>query len=269
LQEKNIELTRAYQDLQAAQAKIIEKERLEQDLQVARRIQTSLLPRTLPLLEGYNFGVQMEPTRAVGGDLFDIISLDRDNVAILIGDVSDKGVPASLFVALTHSLFRAECTRYRLPTHVLHRVNRLLQDMNDEGMFVTVLYGVLNRIKGEFFYARASHELPLLFNNQGEMSIPALSQGQPLGILPKPNLDVKTIEIKPGGLLFLYTDGATDIRNQQGDFFGLKRLQACVRDHVRATAQMICDQVLQSLGDFQGDAPQADDVTLLAIKSQD
>lgn len=268
LEEKNTELTRAYRELKAAQAQIIEKERLEQELQVARRIQTSLLPHALPYMEGFNFGVQMEPARAVGGDLYDLILLDKDNIAILIGDVSDKGVPASLFMALTRSLFRAECTRYRIPSHVLFRVNQLLGEMNDEGMFVTILYGVLNRNNRQFSYARAGHELPFLVDNQGYISIPSLGQGQPLGIFPKPDIDENIVQIEPGGLLFLYTDGATDIRNKNGDFFGFERLQACVREHLNVSAQLLCDEILKSLGEFRGDTPQADDITLLAIRSQ-
>jgi sigma-B regulation protein RsbU (phosphoserine phosphatase) len=269
LEEKNNELTRAYQDLQKVQSQLIEKERLEQELQVARRIQTSILPNDLPRLEGFNFGVQMEPARAVGGDFFDFISLDDDNLAILIGDVSDKGVPAALFMALTRSLFRAECTRYRLPSHVLHRVNNLLREMNEENMFVTVLYGIFNRIKGDFSYARAGHELPLLVNDKGKMSIPELGHGQPLGIFLEPELDVNRLKLESGGLLFLYTDGATDVRNKTGDFFGFERLQACVSEQIGNTAQDVCGMVLKTLEEFQGDAPQADDITLLAVKAQD
>ena len=142
LQIKNIELTKAYRELQEAQVQIIEKERLERELQVARQIQMSMLPGELPQLQDYEFGAQILPARAVGGDLFDFIDLGNDLLGITIADVSDKGVPAALFMALTRSLLRAVALSGESPATVLRKVNHHLLGMNQAAMFVSVLYGI-------------------------------------------------------------------------------------------------------------------------------
>ena len=168
LHEKNRELAQAYADLQAAQAQIIEKEKLEQELRMAHRIQQSILPSELPRLPRYDFGALIMPAKRVGGDLYDFIPLGKGRLGIAVGDVSDKGVPAAIFMALTRSLLRAEATRVVSPRRALERVNQLLLDMNDEGMFVTLLYGILDAQQGTFAYSRAGHELPLLFDPDGQ-----------------------------------------------------------------------------------------------------
>jgi serine phosphatase RsbU (regulator of sigma subunit) len=145
LTDKNLELAQAYQELQAAQVQLVEKEKLEHELDLAHNIQQSILPDDLALMEGFDFGARMMPARAVGGDLYDFIQLDQDTVGISIGDVSDKGVPAAIFMALYCSLLRAEALHVSSPADVLRRVNRHLLDLTDARMFVTALYGVLNR----------------------------------------------------------------------------------------------------------------------------
>ena len=152
--------------LKAAQAQIIEKEKLEQELRTARRIQQSILPMELPRLPGYDFGATILSARTVGGDLYDFIPLGEGRLGIAVGDVSDKSVPAAIFMALTRSLLRAEATRSVVrppsPRQALQRVNKLLLDMNDAGMFVTLLYGILDGPRRTFSYPRAGHELPLI-----------------------------------------------------------------------------------------------------------
>ncbi|MBZ5529386.1 MAG: serine/threonine-protein phosphatase, partial [Acidobacteriia bacterium] len=243
-----------------------EKERLERELQVARQIQESILPRVLPQLPGFSLGARMIPARAVGGDLYDFILLGGDRLGVVIGDVSDKGVPAAIFMALSRSLLRAEAHPSRPPGEVLANVNYHLMTMNDSGMFVTVLYGILNRANGEFTYARAGHPVPWLFDGQGKLIQPDLGLGQPLGILPEPKLDEKTIAIPPGGTVLLFTDGATDASNIQHELFGEERLEQAAHARLGAPAQAMCDQVWQSIMQFQDARHQADDVTLLLVR---
>ena len=154
LRHKNLDLSVAYAELKAAQAQIVEKEKLEQELRTARDIQRSILPSSLPRLPGYDFGAVMAPARTVGGDLYDFIPLGKGRLGIAVGDVSDKGVPAAIFMALTRSLFRAEATRSPArppsPRQALERVNHVLLDMNEAGMFVTLLYGILDAHAGTF-----------------------------------------------------------------------------------------------------------------------
>jgi serine phosphatase RsbU (regulator of sigma subunit) len=269
LHEKNRQLAEAYEELKAAQAQLIEKEKLEQELRTARWIQQSILPGALPRLRGFDFGVRMEPARAVGGDLFDFIPLGRGHVGIVVGDVSDKGVPAAIFMALTRSLLRAEASRASAAAVVLRRVNHLLLDMNEAGMFVTMLYGVLDGQQGRLAYARAGHELPLLFSPAADPYLPAHSPGNPLGIFDTPVLDEGELALSSGNTLLLYTDGATDIADPSGVPFGLERLQAVAQTAVRsgASAQGLCDRVWQALGEFQAGSPQADDVIVLAVRA--
>jgi serine phosphatase RsbU (regulator of sigma subunit) len=268
LQEKNRELAKAYEELKAAQAQIIQKEMLERELQMARKIQRSILPRTLPRPADYDFGAHMEPARAVGGDFFDIISLNQDNYAVVIGDISDKGVPAAIFMALTRSLLRAKASRAVSPRKVLQRVNRLLLEMNEEGMFATVIYGVLHRERKEFTYARAGHEPPLLFTAKGERITPPVSKGQPLGLFSNPLIDEQSLAIPPAGMLLLYTDGAVDAVDPAGNFFGLEKLIQTVRANLHSSAQDLCDRVLDEVHHHQRETAQADDITLVGIRSE-
>jgi serine phosphatase RsbU (regulator of sigma subunit) len=267
LQKKNRELTQAYEELQTAQEQIIEKERLERELQVAFEIQTSILPQTLPELNGYEFGALMVPARAVGGDFFDIISLSQNKVGIVIGDVADKGVPSAIFMAQTHALIYAMANRNATPTRVLQRVNQLLTKIGESTLFVTVLYGVLDKRTHTFSYSRAGHELPLIVSAHGEVHLAPYDQGQLLGILDNPILDEQTLSIPPGGMVLLYTDGAIDARHSNGESFGLERLSKEAAALGDGSAQEQCDKLWQLLEKFQSKTPQEDDVTLVTVRS--
>src|SRR6266508_128671 len=265
LQDKNRQLTQAYFDLQTAQAQIIEQETLARELQVARNIQEHMLPRSLPNMAGFDFSAYMVPARVVSGDFYDFIPLDDDRLGIVVADVCGKSLPAALLMALTRSLLRAEASRDNPSSDVLHSVNRHLLDMNDSRTFVTMLYGVLHRRTREFVYARAGHELPLVIGPDGAMIVPEMGLGQPLGILPQPALDLQTVVIPSGGALLLYTDGVTEAVDPGGNFFETERLYETARQTSGATAQVICDRLLDAITAHRGPAPQADDVTLVAV----
>jgi serine phosphatase RsbU (regulator of sigma subunit) len=267
LQEKNRQLALAYTKLQEAQAQIIEKERLERELQVARHIQMSLLPKTLPDIPGFDFGAHILPARAVGGDLFDFIVLNDHSVGVCIGDVSDKGVPAALFMALTRSLLRAEASSGSPPEEVLQRINRHLLDMNDARMFVSLLYGILDTQSRNFNYARAGHEVPTLIETDGSSEKIGHGNGQILGLFSEPVLDIQSVQISLGGALVLHTDGVTDATNSDQDFFGMERLQSSIKKLHKLSAQQICRGVVEKILEFQGNSPQFDDITLVTIKS--
>ena len=264
LQEKNFELTQAYEELKAAQAQIIEKERLERELQVAFEIQTSILPQSLPELKGYDFGALMVPARAVGGD---IVPLSSNKVGIIIGDVADKGVPSAIFMAQTHALLYAMAKRESTPAQVLREVNELLLRIGESSLFVTVLYGVLDRTTNEFAYARAGHELPIIINADGETEIAPYEQGQLMGILDDLVLDEQIISCPPGGTILLYTDGVIDARHSNGESFGMERLLDVTRKIHPNSAQDQCDQLWQILCDYQSKDAQEDDVTIVVVKS--
>lgn len=265
LEHKNVELALAYQELQAAQAQLIEKEKLERELQLAAEIQLSILPRTLPKLKGFQFGAQMVPARQVGGDLYDFIPLSEDVLAIVIGDVSDKGVPAAIFMAQTHALIRAEARQNRSPRETLERVNRYLLEMNASGLFVTVLYGILNRATREFQYARAGHELPVLRQADGTVWTPPQREGAPLGIFDFVLLDEETLMLKPGTTMLLLTDGVTETFNPAQDQFGPERIQEFLHRAQEPDMEALSASLLAAITAFRGPAPVHDDITLVAL----
>jgi serine phosphatase RsbU (regulator of sigma subunit) len=266
LQEKNRRLAEAYRDLQAAQAQLIEQEALARELRLAREIQESMLPRKLPSPLGYDIGARMVAARMVGGDFYDIFPLDTDTLVIAIGDVSGKGVPAALFMTLVCSLLRAESARAETPEAALRSVNRHLAIWNAKSMFVTVLYCVLHLPTRMLTFVRAGHDLPLVYDANGDVLPIERGWGHPLGLFPTPLLDTQTIALPPGSTMLLYTDGVTEAVTVQGDMFGPERLRAALREHVDIRPTMLCDLLIDTLTAYSGGAPQADDITLVALR---
>ena len=266
LREKNSQLTDAYEQLKLAQAQLVEKERLDRELQVAREIQQSMVPRKSPHLAGFDFGARMIPTHAVGGDFFDFIALSDDTLGVVIGDVSDKGVPAALFMALTSNLVRAEARRGNSVSETLRRVNRHLMEINDADMFVTVLFGVLDGRAREFRYARAGHELPIVHDAQGRLVAVPQVTGLPLGTADEIVLDEQTLSLTPGSTLLFYTDGVTDALDAAGAKFGVEQLRQIVLAEGNRRAQVLCDKLVDRIYAFRGETPQYDDITLVAVQ---
>jgi sigma-B regulation protein RsbU (phosphoserine phosphatase) len=218
-------------------------------------------------LDGFDIGARIVPARAVGGDLFDVIPIGSDSFGLVIGDVSGKGVPAAMFMALTRSLLRAEALRAATPEMALRSVNRHLLEMNAAGMFVTVLYGILQQKTQAFCYARAGHELPRVWDASGSPLSYVWDYGHPLGLLEEPSLDCRTIVIPPSGTLLLITDGVTEATDRSGAFFGPEGLEMAVRTSLASSAQGLCDDLVAKLADYHGEAPQDDDITLVAARA--
>lgn len=269
LHEKNRELQVAYDELKAAHEQIVEKERLERELQLAREIQQSLLPPQLPELPGYEFGALMDPARAVGGDFYDLFQLDSDRVGIVIGDVADKGVPSAIVMSQTRALIYAEAVLELTPSEVLRQVNRYLMQMGTPKMFITVLYGVLDCQTRQFCYARAGHELPIRLWGGQATEILSSGKGQPLSLFDTPTFDEQTLLIEPGMVLLFYTDGMVDCRNPAGEPFGPARIKGLLPTLAHLPAQKICKTLRENLLAFQQNAPQDDDVTVIALCAQE
>jgi len=269
LTEINLQLHKAYESLKAAQAELVEKERLERELELARQIQMSVLPDAPPACQGCQFAARIEPARAVGGDFFDFISLGKGRFGVVVGDVTDKGMPAAIFMAQTYALLHAEAGRTSSPQRALLRVNQHLLGMNARGLFATILYGILDTQKRQFSYARAGHEMPILYSpGEGARLLPH-QDGQPVGILDDPVFDQCTVDLPPGGALLLYTDGVSDQVNPDGERFGVERLVETVGRYPGPTAEAICDGILRLVDEFSGGAPRFDDVTLVALKIEE
>ena len=265
LREKNHQLQIAYNELKDAQAQIIEKERLERELQLAADIQMSLLPRTLPHLPGVDFGGYMDPARLVGGDLYDVFQLDENRVGVLIGDVADKGIPSAIFMARTHALLTAEGFRGAPPGDVLRNVNAYLTRLDQNDLFVTVIYGIFDLRNSVFSYARAGHELPLLVSAAGDLAEQSKKSSLPIGLFQSIPLDEQSFRIPPGGTLLLFTDGVCDCRNPEGEEFGRERIAANLSVLKNQSAQDTCAGLVKALLDFRKDAAQDDDVTLVTL----
>ena len=265
LTEKNRQLQQAFDELQAAQEQLIEKERLERELKVAAEIQMSILPDTLPVVEGFDFGGRILPARQVGGDFYDVFPLDHRKFGVLIGDVADKGVPSAIFMARAHALIIAEADSVISPGDVLRRVNKHITRLEKSTQFVTALYGVLDINTGEFEYARAGHEPPLLLTADGEVKRLPHKPGMALGLWEEITLDEYRVHLPQDSMLMMFTDGMTDCRNPKGEPYGLDRIKKTLSGLSVATAQSACDQLFDSLMYYQSGARQDDDVTLMAI----
>ncbi len=268
LTEKNRQLQRAYDELKAAQAQLIEKERMEKELQVAASIQRSILPETLPGTERFDFGGRILPARQVGGDFYDVFELGEGKVGVLIGDVADKGVPSAIFMARVHALIIAEADASLTPGEVLQMVNEHITRFEKSTQFVTALFGVLDTASGEFRYARAGHEPPLLLEPNGEVRRLLYQPGMALGLWEQIVLDENSLLLPKGSCLLMFTDGMTDCRNPKGEPFGLERIKHTLSTLKGDTAQAGCDQLFEALMNFQSGAPQDDDVTLVAIHAK-
>jgi len=247
---------------------LIEKERLERELQVAAEIQLSILPDQLPSVEGFDFGARILPARHVGGDFYDVFSNGADQIGVVIGDVADKGIPSALFMARAHALIMAEADTDLSPAVVLSLVNRHITHLEKSAQFVTALYGILNSVTGVFSYARAGHEPPLILFPDGKLERVPHGPGMALGLWDAITLDEHTVMLEPDSTLVLFTDGMMDCRDLNGVSFGLERINAALSGLVGLSAQQVCDRLFDALMEYQGGAKQDDDVTLVAIHAE-
>ncbi len=240
-----------------------ERERVEQELRVAQLIQQQFLPRELPDLHGWHVAAYYRPAREVGGDFYDFIELPGDRIGIVVGDVTDKGVPAALVMATTHSLLRAEAPRLIEPSKVLERVNDLLVDDMPPKMFVTCLYAVLDPAEGTLRFANAGHNLPYV-GGDGE-TLELMARGMPLGLLPDMEYEEKAATLGPGTSLLLHSDGLAEAHNPEGEMFGFPRLMGIVGGG--GAGEALIDNCLMSLDSFVGsDWDQEDDITLVTVQ---
>jgi sigma-B regulation protein RsbU (phosphoserine phosphatase) len=268
LTEKNRQLQAAYDELKAAQEQLIEKERLERELEVAADIQMSILPDILPSPDGYDFGGRILPARQVGGDFYDVFKLGENKYGILIGDVADKGVPSAIFMARAHALIIAEADDVTTPGDVLRMANGHITRFEKFTQFVTALFGILDISTGHFSYARAGHEPPLLLTADGEVTRLPHQPGMALGLWEDITLDENELTLPKGSLLIMFTDGLTDCRNPKGEPFGLDRIKTAMGNLKKINAQAGCDELFEKLMKYQDGSKQDDDVTLVAVHTK-
>jgi sigma-B regulation protein RsbU (phosphoserine phosphatase) len=242
------------------------RDRLDGELSAARGIQMGILPPAGRNNLGGNLATAaaLEPAKEVGGDLYDCFEAQDGRAALIIGDVSGKGVPAALFMSVTVTLVRQALTGQRLsPAEAMTLVNRALTAHNPQSMFVTLFIGLLDPLTGALEYANGGHCQPIALGTQGLRYLEGIS-GPVVGALEDLDYQGLNDRIAPGELLLLYTDGVTEAQNQDGDFFGLERLKAAVLAGARHDPAAVNDAVLSAVKDFRGEAPPSDDVALLS-----
>ena len=245
------------------QAEAKERERIQQELQVAALIQQTLLPKELPSIPGWHVDAFYRPARAVGGDFYDFIRLDEDRLGVVIGDVTDKGVPAALVMATCRSMLRGAALLHDSPSAVLAEVNDNLVPEIPPAMFVTCLYAIIDTTAGEVVFANAGHNLPYVRTADGVLELRAT--GMPLGLMPGMTYEERTHRLDHGDLMVLTSDGITEAHNPDGEMYGFSRLMGRVAKRTRG--EDMCGSLVIDLEGWTGPgSEQEDDITLVVIR---
>ena len=243
-----------------------ERERIEQELKVARLIQQTLLPKALPEIPGYEVAAYYQPAREVGGDFYDFLTLEDGRLGLVVGDVTDKGVPAALVMATTRTMLRAAAQRLLSPGEVLQRVNDVLVQDIPPNMFVTCLYAILDPESGRVVYANAGHDLPYRRRAGRQGAAEELrARGMPLGLMPGMGYEEKEMVLQKGESVLFYSDGLVEAHDGRREMFGFPRLQGLVGAH-RSGGSSLISFLLAELARFTGDGwEQEDDITLVTL----
>ena len=239
---------------------------LRQELNLAGRIQRSVLPQDFPAVDGYEFDALVEPAREVAGDFYDVMRLDGGRVGLLVADVSDKGVPAALLMMSSRTLLRGAAIGLGDPSRVLSEVNALMSQDNAQSMFVTVFFCILDPRSGTLVYANAGHPSPLLVRADGSVAPLESADDVVLGLLPGAGYRLFEISLEPGDQVFMYTDGVTEAVSQSGEEFGVEGLLGFLAGSSLGDASACSRDVLGAVRGFAGDGVQSDDITCMTLR---
>ena len=246
----------------------VERGRLERELQMARELQTSFLPHETPQIPGWEFAACWQPAREVAGDYYDFI--DGEQFGLVIADVCDKGMPAALFMVLTRSILRASLGRTSCSADDIAHANRLICADSESGMFVTLFYARIESGIGRAVYVNAGHNPPLLYKQAcctgpGQL-IELTRTGMALGLMADAPYEQQQVDLDPGDLILLYTDGVTEATNENGQEFGTDRLRQVVFEHRHMPATTLIAALESAIHRFVGDSPSFDDIAIVAAK---
>jgi predicted ester cyclase len=241
-----------------------ERERVEQELLVARRIQQASLPKEVPTLDGWQIFPLYQPAREVGGDFYDFHLLSEGRLGLAVGDATGKGVPAALVMSTTCGMLRLAAQNYSTPGEILRGVNEALFPYIPPNMFVTCFYCILDPKRGSLSYANAGHDMPYLRRRGGNCE-ELRARGMPLGLMPGMDYEQKEIVLDGGEAALLYSDGLVEAHDPKGDMFGFPRLRSFVSRH--GEEEPLGDSLLEELYSFVGEGwKQEDDITLLTLQ---
>ena len=238
---------------------------LQNELSIASQLQQSILPRKPPVSDEFEVSANMEPARNVGGDFYDYFNLE-DQVGLVVADVSDKGIPASMFMMSSRTALKGAAIGVREPQMVLSEINNQLQQDNPTFMFVTLIYALFNPSSGSLTYSIAGHDPPLLVSADGTVTELPLTKGVALGIAPDVVYTQESVTLAPGETVVLFTDGVTEAMNADNQQFGLQRLTDVFDGKPPENAQTANEAVFDHVRKFAGDAPQSDDITCLTLR---
>jgi serine phosphatase RsbU (regulator of sigma subunit) len=242
---------------------------LQKELEVASTIQKSIVPRKFPPFperKEFEILAEMIPAKEVGGDFFDFFLIDEERLGFVIGDVSGKGVPAALFMAVSRTLLKATALSGVQPEQCIEQVNRMLASESVSNMFVTVFYGILNTRTGEITYCNGGHNPPYILRHDGQVEASETTGGLVLGVFGKATYKAKQIILQAGDGFLLYTDGITEAMDHDNNEFTEERLQKCLAQGHTSGLSNIIQNVISEVKAFAGDAPQADDMTMLVLR---
>ena len=246
-----------------------EKEKIESELKIAHDIQMGILPRTFPAFperEEFDIFAIMEPAREVGGDFYDFFLIDDETLCIVIGDVSGKGVPAALFMAVTRTIIKSRSAKNLTPDIVMARVNEDLSIDNTTSMFATVFLAILNIKTGELSYSNGGHNIPYILRRNGKIEPFNVTSGIALGVLDTFEFDLKTIRLKSGEGIYLYTDGINEAMDPDHNLYENRRLESFLQEIGDSNAKMITENSLKDVKAFTRGAAQSDDITIVVLK---
>lgn len=269
-EDLEITINKTLEEIRLTRRSIEEHDQLmsiQHDLNVAREIQQAILPKIFPpfpMLESFDIYASMVAAREVGGDFYDFFLIEPHRLGFIIGDVSGKGIPAAIFMAVSRTLIRSAGLKGGPASECLQYVNNLLCVESISSMFVTVFYGILNTLTGEVEYVNAGHNPPYLIASSGLQSL-ELTSGIALGVQENVRLNSKTIKMHPGEKLFLYTDGVTEAFNGEMTAYGPERLETFLNERFSLPIESIIKESLDDVSTFVNGAPRSDDITLLAI----
>ena len=247
----------------------LEKQRIEESLKLSADIQMGMLPSTFPAFPERNdfdlFAVII-PAKEVGGDFYDFFLVDKKHLCFVIGDVSGKGIPAALFMALTKTQIKASSSRRRTPGDILFRANNDLCHENESSMFCTLFYGIMNTETGEVTYANAGHNPPYIIEKGVEPVQIESTGGIALGVMEEMEFESATFTASKGDSIFLYTDGVNEAMNEADEEYSYERLEDYLKENSTGSITDMVNKNLESVKEFAGAAPQSDDITVLALR---
>jgi serine phosphatase RsbU (regulator of sigma subunit)/predicted ester cyclase len=244
---------------------VLKRERVEEELRVARSIQQASLPKEVPTPEGWQIAPYYQPAREVGGDFYDFHLLPEDRLGLVVGDATGKGVSAALVMSTTCGMLRLAAQSHSSPAEMLQGVNEVLFPNIPSNMFVTCFYTILNPNNGHLVYANAGHDLPYLHRNGDAEELRA--RGMPLGLMSKMSYEEKETTLHVGEAALLYSDGLVEAHDPEGEMFGFPRLRALVAEHSAEEERLVGDFLMEELYSFVGEGwEQEDDITLLTLK---